>query len=167
MAAIELDNGPSEDMIRLYSAWAQGGAGLIISGHVMVDRDAMASESATCLCRKNGAESLDAYRRWIAAGRQNQTRFWLQLNHPGRQMPNYLGQVAKAPSAVAMNLGRVGNSLFSEPVELTEAEILTLINDFVYSAKLAESLGVDGVQIHAAHGYLRKYPHTHEDIRAE
>jgi 2,4-dienoyl-CoA reductase-like NADH-dependent reductase (Old Yellow Enzyme family) len=37
---------------------------------------------------------------------------------------------------------------------LTEAEIEELIEDFVAAAKRAESAGVDGVEIHGAHGYI-------------
>jgi hypothetical protein len=32
---------PSEELMRLYQAWANGGVGLIITGNVMVDRRAM------------------------------------------------------------------------------------------------------------------------------
>jgi 2,4-dienoyl-CoA reductase-like NADH-dependent reductase (Old Yellow Enzyme family) len=37
----DADHAPSEQLIRLYQAWAEGGAGLLISGNVMVDSRAM------------------------------------------------------------------------------------------------------------------------------
>ena len=156
MADIELNNSPSEQMMRLYSAWAQGGTGLILSGHVMVDRTAMASEAATCLAQSKDERYLESFRRWIDVCRTNDTKFLLQLNHPGRQMPKHMGLRAKAPSAVALNLGRVAKTIFSEPEELTDEEILRIIDLFVDSALLAEQLGADGIQIHSAHGYLCK-----------
>ena len=32
----DLDHAPSEQLMRLYQAWAEGGAGLIITGNVMI-----------------------------------------------------------------------------------------------------------------------------------
>ena len=37
----DLNHAPSEELMRLYQAWADGGVGLIITGNVMVDRRAM------------------------------------------------------------------------------------------------------------------------------
>mgnify|MGYP006151364043 CR=1 FL=1 len=34
----DLNHAPSEGLMRLYQAWADGGVGLIITGNVMVDR---------------------------------------------------------------------------------------------------------------------------------
>ena len=36
-----LDQGPSTELLRLYQAWAEGGAGLLLTGNVMIDRRAM------------------------------------------------------------------------------------------------------------------------------
>ena len=37
----DADHAPSEALIRLYKAWADGGVGLILTGNVMIDRRAM------------------------------------------------------------------------------------------------------------------------------
>lgn len=42
------DHAPSEALIQLYRTWAEGGAGLIITGNVMVDGRAMTGPGAWC-----------------------------------------------------------------------------------------------------------------------
>ncbi|MDO8438770.1 MAG: 2,4-dienoyl-CoA reductase, partial [Telluria sp.] len=91
-------HGPSPQIKRLYRAWAEGGAGLILSGNVMIDRRAMSGPGSVVL--EDDAE-LDSFREWARIGRANGAQFWLQLNHPGRQMMKGLGQQTIAPSAVA------------------------------------------------------------------
>ena len=44
--------------------------------------------------------------------------------------------------------------MFNKPRELTEAEILDVIQRFGYAAKVVKESGFQGVQIHGAHGYL-------------
>jgi 2,4-dienoyl-CoA reductase (NADPH2) len=85
--------------------------------------------------------------------RSHGAQIWMQLNHPGRQMPAALGQATVAPSAVALDMGRF-SSQFAAPKEMTEAEILEVKRRFVEAAVLAEACRFDGAQIHAAHGYL-------------
>jgi 2,4-dienoyl-CoA reductase-like NADH-dependent reductase (Old Yellow Enzyme family) len=90
-------------------------------------------------------------RRWAEAAKANGARVWMQLAHPGRQTPIGVNRHPKAPSAISTGLPK---SRFGKPVALTEAEINTLIDRFVQAAVIAEATGFDGVQIHAAHGYL-------------
>ena len=141
---------PSEPLFQLYQAWADGGAGLIISGNVMVDRTAMTGPGGVVL---EDDTALDSFRRWAAIGRSGGAQFWLQINHPGRQMPASLGQPTFAPSAVALDLGKMSH-YFAPPQAMTEAQILQVIGRFISTAKLAEHAGFSGVQVHAAHGYL-------------
>ena len=143
-------HGPSPHIKRLYRAWAEGGAGLILSGNVMVDRRAMSGPGSVVL--EDDAE-LDSFREWARIGHANGAQFWLQLNHPGRQMMKGLGQQTIARSAVALDLGK-HSGMFGMPKAMTEADILDVIARFAASARLAQRAGFSGVQIHAAHGYL-------------
>ncbi len=45
----DLNHAPSEELMRLYQAWANGGVGLIITGNVMVDRRAMTGPGGVVL----------------------------------------------------------------------------------------------------------------------
>ncbi|AUC93201.1 MULTISPECIES: NADH:flavin oxidoreductase/NADH oxidase family protein [Bradyrhizobium] len=141
---------PSAELLRLYQAWADGGAGLIITGNVMIDRRAMTGPGGVVL--EDGTE-LEAFRNWARIGRAKGAQIWMQLNHPGRQMMKNLGQQTLAPSAVPLDLGKHSN-LFAMPRAMTEQDIDDVIARFVSAARLAERAGFSGVQIHAAHGYL-------------
>ena len=98
-----VQGGLLERLLRLYQAWADGGAGLILSGNVMVDRRAMTGPGGVVL---EDDSQLDKFRRWAGNRRcSGGAQFWLQINHPGRQMQASLGQPTWAPSAVALELG--------------------------------------------------------------
>ena len=55
------DHAPSDGLIRLYRAWARGGAGLIITGNVMVDARAMTGAAGVVL---EDDRCLDRFRAW-------------------------------------------------------------------------------------------------------
>src|SRR3990167_1183005 len=144
------DQGPSDKLLRLYRTWAEGGAGLLLTGNVMIDRRAMTGPGGVAL---EDDSQLQRFRDWAHIGRSRGAQFWMQLNHPGRQMQANLGQPTVAPSAIPLELGGL-SKLFPVPRALSEEEIGELIQRFVRSAELAEQAGFSGVQIHAAHGYL-------------
>lgn len=144
------DHAPSEALITLYRAWADGGAGLIITGNVMVDRRGMTGPGGVVL---EDERQLECFRRWSAVAGAKGAQVWMQINHPGRQMPADLGQQTQAPSAVALDLGAL-SSRFALPREMSESDIESIKRRFVTTARLAEQGGFHGVQIHAAHGYL-------------
>lgn len=144
------DQAPSEALMALYQAWARGGAGLLISGNVMVDGRAMTGPGGVVL---EDASQLDKFKRWAQAGRAHGAQFWMQINHPGRQMPGNLGQPTWAPSAVELNLGKLTKH-FNPPQAMTQEVIEDVIRRFARTAQLAEQAGFSGVEIHAAHGYL-------------
>jgi len=146
----DADQAPSDGLIQLYQRWAEGGVGLMITGNVMIDRRAMTGPGGVVL--EQGSH-LERFRRWASAARAHGGQIWMQLNHPGRQMPAALGQPTLAPSALAMDLGKFSGE-FAMPRAMTEAEITDVIERFVRSAVLAQQAGFNGVQIHAAHGYL-------------
>jgi hypothetical protein len=88
------DHAPSEAHYKLYRSWAEG-----LSGNVMIDRRALTGPDGVIL---ENDEHLDRFREWARAGRNQGTQFWLQINHPGRQVLATLGQETLAPSAVAL-----------------------------------------------------------------
>ncbi|WP_396594256.1 alkene reductase [Brevundimonas sp. R86498] len=84
-----------------------------------------------------------------------------QLWHVGRiSIPDYQpdGGPAVAPSAIAA----VGNAMrpdfsmtpFETPRALTLEEIPGIVADYVHAAEMAKKAGFDGVEVHAANGYL-------------
>lgn len=143
------DNNPTEELLRLYDAWAQGGTGIVVTGNVMVDRTALGEPKNVVL---DDNSDLSLFSRWAEAGTRHNTQLWMQLNHPGKQIPNFLNKKPVAPSAVPLGNGLEG--MFNPPRELSDEEILSIINKFAVAAGKAKETGFSGVQIHGAHGYL-------------
>lgn len=140
---------PTTDLEQLYAAWARGGAGLLITGNVMVDGRSFVEPRNAVL---ESDRFLPAYTLWAQVAHAHGTTLIMQINHPGRTAVSPLLQRPVAPSAVALALPGMG--LVRTPRALTEAEILEQIGRFAATAALAVRAGFDGVQVHAAHGYL-------------
>src|ERR1700742_2624540 len=141
---------PGPALRALYAAWARGGAGLILTGNVMIDGRAMTGRGGVVLERDTPRASFAA---WASAARAHGAQVWMQINHPGRQVFAAMKGEAWAPSAVALDLGK-HSGLFAQPREMTKAEIAEVVTRFSDTALAAEEAGFTGVQIHAAHGYL-------------
>ncbi|QDP00982.1 NADH:flavin oxidoreductase/NADH oxidase family protein [Thalassotalea sp. PS06] len=142
--------GPSNELVNLYRQWVRGGVGAIITGNVMVDRLAMTGPGGIAL---EAESNLDAFREWSSVVDKSECKLIMQINHPGRQVFKRQGGKAIAPSAVALDLGK-HSSMFAEPTAMTETDIEDVIERFVATSKQAQLAGFNGVQIHAAHGYL-------------
>ena len=85
----------------LYRAWSRGGAGLVITGNVQVDRRYL-ERPGNVVIDDNGG--LDALRRYARAGTEAGNHLWMQINHPGRQTPVHVCTEPVAPSAVPLAL---------------------------------------------------------------
>lgn len=140
---------PTSGLVTLYQRWAKGGIGLSMTGNVMVDRSALGEPKNVVLDEQS---DLALFSEWANAGKQNDSHIWMQLNHPGKQIPKFLCAAPVAPSAIPLERGL--EKSFNTPRELTDTEIHKIINKFATSAKLAKQVGFTGVQIHGAHGYL-------------
>lgn len=143
------DHQPTQKLARLYQTWARGGIGLSVTGNVMIDRTALGEPKNVVL---DSQSDLAPFKAWAAAGTQNNTQLWMQLNHPGKQSPSFLSKMPVAPSAIP--LGGALRKAFNPPRALEEEEIREIIAKFAQGAALARQAGFTGVQIHGAHGYL-------------
>jgi 2,4-dienoyl-CoA reductase-like NADH-dependent reductase (Old Yellow Enzyme family) len=141
---------PDERLVSLYRRWGEGGAGLLITGNVMVHAEALTGPGGIVL---DDRAALDPFARWAEAGKAGGAAMWMQISHPGRQVQARMPGVAWAPSAVAIELGK-HSKRFARPVAMTEAQIEETVGRFAATAALAEEAGFDGVEVHAAHGYL-------------
>lgn len=143
------DHLPSERLERLYGRWAEaGGLGLVITGNVGLDADHTVRPGDVVL--RDGAP-LEPFARWATTARRGGARVVMQLNHAGRQTPKMTN-----PQPVGPSEGPAVATLraFGRPRAATEAEIAEVIRRHGEAAAAAERAGFDGVQVHAAHGYL-------------
>jgi 2,4-dienoyl-CoA reductase-like NADH-dependent reductase (Old Yellow Enzyme family) len=141
---------PGAEILGLYRQWAAGGAGLILTGNVMIDGRAMTGPGGVVL---QADTPLEPFREWASVAKAGGAQVWMQINHPGRQVYSDLPGVAWSPSDVAVNVGKQSHR-FARPTPMTEADIAEVITRFADTARQAEAAGFDGVEIHAAHGYL-------------
>lgn len=150
-------NGPTEGLVKLYETWGKGGAGLLITGNVMIDRRALGEPANVALEDDRDLELIGA---WAKAAQAEGAQAVMQINHPGRQSPRNVVAEPLAPSAVPLE-GFGG--VFATPRAMTEAEIKETIQRFAATAGLAVRGGFAGVEVHGAHGYLISQflsPHT-------
>ena len=142
----EEDGSVSDRNVALYARLAEGEVGLIITGHAYVSPEGKASP------RQIGASSdahLPGLTRLVREVHAFPSRIVLQIAHAGRQTKDKIcGCVPLAPSAVIEPVMKV------MPREMTEADIDLTVRHFVQAAERAAQAGFDGVQLHAAHGYL-------------
>ena len=142
------DDNATERHVELYGRWSDGGAGMLLTGNVMVDRRFLERPGNVVLEDHSGEGAL---RAWAAAGTRNGNHLWMQISHPGRQCTRMSSSHPVAPSAVKLE-GMMG--LAAPPRALEVSEIHDIIRRFAFVARMAKETGFTGVEIHGAHGYL-------------
>ena len=138
----------SDEMIRYYEERAKGECGLIITEITRVD-DIYGVGTSNQLAVTDGKD-IPRLQRLADAVHKYDAKIFVQLHHPGRQTYSRLldGKQIVAPSAVMCNVVK------EMPRALTTEECEGIMKAFVKGAVIAKSAGIDGVEIHAAHGYL-------------
>ncbi len=143
-----LDGTPSEDMIAFYEARAIGGAGLIIPEITRINDINGAGLMRQLSVTKD--RHIEPLSRLAEAVHKHGSKIFIQLHHPGRETVSALlgGQPVVAPSAIPCKL------LNQETRALTTEEVKQLVKQFAAGAGRVQKAGCDGVELHAAHGYL-------------
>ncbi len=132
---------------RLYATWTRGDAGMLLTGNIMIDGRYLERAGNVVV---EDASGLDALKRWTDVVHAGGSQLWGQISHPGRQCPRLVALTPLAPSAVQLDL--IGN--FGRPRAALEADIVDIVGRFARTAGVLKEAGFDGVEIHAAHGYL-------------
>lgn len=138
----------SAELIRYYEERAKGGCGLIITEITKID-ETYGAGLPTQLTATDPAQ-VPQLERLTKTVHKYGTKLFVQLHHPGRETHSHLlkGKQIVAPSAIMCK------STQEEPRALSTEETEGLVKAFVKGAKLAQIAGVDGVELHGAHGYL-------------
>lgn len=137
----------TERVVDHYRRLARGEVGLIITGHVFVHPLGRGARRQLGLHRD---DMIPGLRRLTEAVHEEGGKIALELAHAGRQTTRALiGQTPLAPSS----RGRDPVN-FVKPKRMDDGEIREAIQAFGEAARRAAAAGADGVELHAAHGYL-------------
>ncbi|WP_068076724.1 NADH:flavin oxidoreductase/NADH oxidase family protein [Novosphingobium lentum] len=131
--------------VRLYERWGASGAGLLLTGNVLIDHRFLERPRNVVVERGRDTGML---REVAQAATAHGAQCWVQINHPGRQAGLGAEQFV-GPSAVPV---ATGSAVMTRA--LSTAEIGDLVDRFSYVAETVQACGFTGVQVHAAHGYL-------------
>lgn len=117
---------------------------------------------------------IESWRPVTAAVHARGGKIFMQIFHTGRiALPDFLPNHATpvAPSAVrakGSNFTDEGMKEFVTPREITKEEIAQTINDFATAAENAIRAGFDGVELHAASGYIvQQFLTTNVNLRTD
>lgn len=143
-----LDGTPTEDMIAFYEARAIGGAGLIIPEITRINDVHGAGLMRQLSVTKD--RHIEPLAKLAEAVHKHGSKIFIQLHHPGRETVSALlgGQPVVAPSAIECK------SLHQKTRALETPEVKQLVQQFIDGAVRVKKAGCDGVELHAAHGYL-------------
>lgn len=134
----------SEKHIKHYSQIAEGGAGLIIIEALAIAKDGRLSEDQLGIWSD---DYIDGISKIAEACHKYGAVVIAQIHHAGLKTPLSVSKIASAPSDLKKN-GRLAAKALS--IE----EIQKIKGQFVDAAERAKKAGLDGIELHGAHGYL-------------
>lgn len=176
------DGTPGEQMISYYEARAKGGVGLIITETTRVNEKHGALAPGQLALSSD--RHIEPFRKMVDRVHKHGTKIFVQLHHPGRQtlsllvafwqMSQVMGRIAPPYWKVFFNVAKLGDKIEKTGLlpsvvsasdipcrmekqktrALTKKEIKELVGQFASAARRAKEAGADGVELHAAHGYL-------------
>lgn len=137
----------SIDYLNIYKQLAAHGVAAVITGFTYITPDGKAMHPGQAGC--DSMEKLNSFSLLTEMLHEHDCRAFLQIAHTGRQT---LSSVTGYP---VVGVSSQKSSYFKEtPQVLATPEIYGLIESFGNAALLAQKAEFDGVQLHAAHGYL-------------
>lgn len=145
------DGRPTPELERLYGIWSDGGAGMLLTGNIIIDKDHLERPGNVVIDREPDADMAARLARWAKAGTRVGNHLWAQISHGGRQTQKLVNPHPKSSSDVPLALP---GGQFGKPTPLTVEEIADLTERWAIASKACQDAGFTGVQIHAAHGYL-------------
>jgi 2,4-dienoyl-CoA reductase-like NADH-dependent reductase (Old Yellow Enzyme family) len=139
---------PSPELADYYCRRIQGGMGLVITEGTAIDHPAATFDSKIC---RMADHTLEGWRQVVAEVHAIGGKIFSQLWHAGAYRAPGSGPFPDAPTISPSGLEGPGTKVGQA---LTRSEIKALIETYVQAAKNARDIGFDGLEVHAAHGYL-------------
>ena len=144
-----IDGHPPDRLAEYYAARARGGVQLILSECIAVDHPAA---SRTRKYGRLAADTAAGWARCVHAVHEAGGHFFTQIGHDGALLGPIEGDYySTAPILSPSGLSKPGRRL-GDPATLNDLEAVK--EAFVRSARIAQQIGADGLEIHACHGYL-------------
>jgi len=146
------DGVPNAAMAAYYGRRAAGGVGLIVTEGVAVNH---AGSFGSSVPRLYGPDVANGWQEVVAAVQAHGSLIIAQLWHVGAFCPSLIGMEASWSAGVE-RLSPSGLAAPGRPFgrAMTIADIEATIADFAAAAAAARAAGFDGIELHAAHGYL-------------
>jgi len=136
------DGEVTDKMIDYYEKRAKHGAGLIVVEATGVVPNV---KNMACQPRLTDDAYIPGFVTLVERIKAYGVKTFLQIQHSGNEAA--FGKLVSASDVGSRAVGGV-------PTPLKVAEIEELIEQFIRTAKRAQTAGFDGVEVHAAHGYL-------------
>ncbi|MBN1364922.1 MAG: NADH:flavin oxidoreductase [Syntrophaceae bacterium] len=147
-AAMTKDGMITDKMLMLYKNLAEGGIGLIITGHTTVAANGKANPKQVCLFDDKFINEIKLIADIVHKAGSG-CKIFAQISHAGRQvMHDNHDAEPVGPSDIPCPV------LKKSPRSLSAEEIQNIIKAFSDAIVRVQKAGFDGVQIHAAHGWL-------------
>jgi 2,4-dienoyl-CoA reductase (NADPH2) len=131
-----------ERLAAYYAERARGGVALIVTGGISPNQQGLTFSGAAALDK---ADKVAQHRLVTDAVHQAGSKICMQILHTGRY--------AYSPNAIAPSAIKAPINAFI-PKAVSSEEIEQQIEDFAYSAKLAQQAGYDGVEVMGSEGYF-------------
>lgn len=136
----------TDKLYNVYENLAKGGVGTIITGYAFVTEDEQPNPGMMGIYNDSFIEE---YKNFTDKIHKLNTNIILQIAYGGSQTDFNVGErVILGPSAVPHYVYDV------TPKEATKEDIKDLVESFADASVRAKESGFDGVQFHAAHGYI-------------
>ncbi|KAH7121881.1 hypothetical protein B0J13DRAFT_629008 [Dactylonectria estremocensis] len=147
---------PTDELAELYARWGEGkdSWGVIVTGNVDIEFDSLdgpADMIITPECAPEG-KRFEAFKKIADAGKKDGSLIVAQVTHPGRQVQARVNPVAISASDVQLE-PKMGMT-FGKPHAATKTELARVVEGFAHAAEYLHKAGFDGIELHAAHGYL-------------
>ena len=143
------DGSGTETRINWEESFAKGGIGAIISSFVPV---ALRGRILPNYAMIDKDDKIPFWRKVGEAVHRHDCKYILQLSHSGRQRDNPGVENFRQKGLSSTNQPDTFHGLLCEAMTLQQ--IKDTVNDFAQGARRAREAGLDGVELHASHGYL-------------
>lgn len=147
-AKSKVDGQVTQELIDYYELMTKGGhVGLVILEHAYMDPRGQAGDKQMSLTKEVDPFMLEKLVKTIQA---SGSKVFAQINHAGAKVPEERKEIL----GVSKDIDLLPQSSSPNFKVMDQQDIEDFKKNFLYSARLVKELGMDGLEIHSAHGYL-------------